>query len=476
MFKRQLLMNAFRAADAVVMAAAFAVAMFMSSQWEGASFHDFLAVRIKVSNIILFLCFIALWQVILHVQGLYRSHRIGRMRTEWWQVTKAVLLAVVGLAAMALLFRISAIGRVFLTVFLFTVLPLTLLMRTALRFALGFAREHGRNLRNAVIVGCGRRGAAIGRELWNRPELGYLIVGYIDDIPAPRNNRHSGSEKLLGGLAEIERLLQNEEVDEVFIALPVKSYYETIDRVITLCIDLGLLVRIPADSFQSRFATANIDYLDDSAFLTLGPVKESTSGQVTKRVVDAVASGLAILALLPVFAVIAIAVKLDSRGPVFFVQDRVGLGRKRFRMVKFRTMFTDAETRLEELEAQNEVRGAAFKMRNDPRVTRVGRMLRKLSLDELPQFFNVLVGDMSFVGPRPLPVRDFERFHEQWQKRRFSVKPGLTCLWQVHGRHEISFEHWMELDLQYIDNWSLKLDFEILLKTIPAVLRGSGAS
>lgn len=476
MFKRQLLMNAFRAADVAVMVAAFALALFMSSQWEGQSFHDFLSVRIKVSNVILFVGFVVLWQVILHSQGLYRSHRIGRMRTEWWQVTKAVLLAVVGLAALALLFRISAIGRVFLSVFLFTVLPLTLMMRTVLRFALGFARERGRNLRNAVIVGCGPRGAAIGRELWNRPELGYLLLGYIDDIPAPQSTRHSGSEKLLGSLAQLERLLQNEEIDEVFIALPVKSYYETIDRLITLCIDLGLMVRIPADSFESRFATANIDYLEESAFLTLGPIKDSTSGQITKRVVDATASGIAIVALLPVFAVIAMAVKLDSRGPAFFVQERIGLGRKRFRMVKFRTMFVDAEERLKELEEHNEVQGAAFKMRNDPRVTRVGRFLRKLSLDELPQFFNVFIGDMSFVGPRPLPVRDFERFNEQWQKRRFSVKPGLTCLWQVHGRHEISFEHWMELDLQYIDNWSLKLDFEILLKTIPAVLRGSGAS
>lgn len=476
MFKRQLLMNAFRAADVVVMAVAFAVAMFMSSQWEGERFQDFLSVRIKVSNVILFVCFVVVWQLILHSQGLYRSHRIGRMRTEWWQVTKAVLLAVIGLAAMALLFRIAAIGRVFLTVFLLSVLPLTLLMRTGLRFALGFAREHGRNLRNAVIVGCGPRGAAIGRELWSRPELGYLLLGYIDDIPAPKGTRHSGSEKLLGSLAEVDRLLQNEEIDEVFVALPVKSYYETIDRVITMCIDLGLLVRIPAESFESRFASANIDYLEDNAFLTLGPIKESTSGQITKRVVDTVASAIAIVALLPVFAVIAFAIKVDSRGPAFFVQERVGLGRRRFRMVKFRTMYSDAEERLKELEARNEVHGAAFKIRNDPRVTRIGRILRKLSLDELPQFFNVLVGDMSFVGPRPLPVRDFERFHEQWQKRRFSVKPGLTCLWQVHGRHEISFEHWMELDLQYIDNWSLKLDFEILLKTIPAVLRGSGAS
>jgi lipopolysaccharide/colanic/teichoic acid biosynthesis glycosyltransferase len=169
-------------------------------------------------------------------------------------------------------------------------------------------------------------------------------------------------------------------------------------------------------------------------------------------------------------------VALDSTGPVFFTQERIGLGRRRFLIWKFRTMVQDAEAQVAALEARNEVRGAAFKMRHDPRVTRVGRIIRRLSLDELPQLFNVLAGDMSLVGPRPLPVRDVERIVEPWQQRRFSMKPGLTCLWQVNGRHEITFEHWMELDLQYIDRWSPALDFEIVMKTVPAVLRGVGAS
>ena len=152
------------------------------------------------------------------------------------------------------------------------------------------------------------------------------------------------------------------------------------------------------------------------------------------------------------------------------------MGRKKFRLFKFRTMALDAEARLQEVEEHNEVRGAAFKMKNDPRVTRAGHILRRLSLDELPQLLNVLKGDMSLVGPRPLPLRDVERFSARWQMRRFSVKPGLTCLWQANGRHQIGFDHWMELDLQYIDHWSLKLDFEIIMKTIPTVLRGTGAS
>ena len=469
-------MSAFRTADVAVMALAFTMALVVSAQRMSIELEEFLAVRIKLSNILLFIGFAVIWHLIFCSQGLYRSRRIGLIKVEWWDLTKAIAFGAFFLSAVTLLFEISAINRTFLVTFFAVVYPATLAMRSGLRFFLGGVRERGRNLRNAVIVGCGHRGTLIGRELRNRPDLGYLLLGYVDDIPAPRSAFHNGSEKLLGSLAQIEGLFQTEKVDEVFVALPVKSYYETIDRVIALGAELGLTVRIPADSFEFRLAKANIDYLDDAAFLTLRGVRENFPGLVFKRIIDVVGSAIALVALLPIFAVIAIAVKLDSPGRVLFVQERVGLNRRRFRAIKFRTMVTDAEKRLKGLEEKNEVRGAAFKMRNDPRVTRVGHVLRKLSLDELPQFLNVLTGDMSLVGPRPLPVRDVERFDEQWHKRRFSVKPGLTCLWQVNGRHEISFEHWMELDLQYIDNWSLKLDFEILMKTIPAVLRGSGAS
>ncbi len=475
-FKRQILLNAFRFADVAVMAIAFTLALVVSAERMSMEFEEFLAVRVKLSNILLFIGFALIWHLNCSSQGLYRSRRIGLIRMEWWEVTKAVAFGTLLLAALALLFRMFAIGRTFLVTFFAVVLPATVAMRSGLRFILGGVRQKGRNLRNAIIVGCGQRGARIGRELRNRPDLGYLILGYIDDIAAPQSALHNGKERLLGTLSEFEQILKTQEVDEVFIALTVKSYYETIAKIIMLCEQLGVTVRMPAELFELHLAKSAIDYLDDAAFLTLRPVQENALCLIIKRAIDVVGAAIALVVLTPVFAVIAMAVKLDSRGPVFFVQERVGLTRRKFRTIKFRTMVTDAEERIKDLEDKNEVRGAAFKIRNDPRVTPVGRVLRKLSLDELPQFFNVLTGDMSLVGPRPLPTRDVERFDEQWQKRRFSVKPGLTCLWQVNGRHNISFEHWMELDLQYIDNWSLKLDFEILMKTIPAVLRGSGAS
>jgi exopolysaccharide biosynthesis polyprenyl glycosylphosphotransferase len=197
---------------------------------------------------------------------------------------------------------------------------------------------------------------------------------------------------------------------------------------------------------------------------------------VAKRLMDMMIAGSALIVLSPLMLVVAALIRARSSGSVFFTQERMGVNKRRFRLYKFRTMVPDAEKKLAGLEHLNEASGPVFKIRNDPRITPVGRFLRKTSIDELPQLINVLLGDMSLVGPRPLPVRDYESFNTAWHRRRFSVKPGITCLWQVMGRSSIPFERWMELDMQYIDQWSLVLDLQILLKTIPAVLRGSGAS
>jgi lipopolysaccharide/colanic/teichoic acid biosynthesis glycosyltransferase len=180
--------------------------------------------------------------------------------------------------------------------------------------------------------------------------------------------------------------------------------------------------------------------------------------------------------LLPLFLVVAILIKLTSNGPVFFLQERVGRNKRRFRIHKFRTMIPNAEQMLAQLEAMNELTGPVFKIKNDPRLTPIGKYLRRASIDELPQLLNVLKGEMSLVGPRPMAVRDFEGFSEDWQRRRFSIRPGITCLWQINGRNSIPFHQWMELDMQYIQQWSLWLDLKILARTIPAVLRGTGAA
>ena len=329
-FKRQILLNAFRFADLAVMALAFTIGLVASAERMSMDFDQFLAVRVKLSNILLFVGFALFWHLIFGSQGLYRSRRIGLIRVEGWEVTKAVVLGTLFLAAFALLFRMSAIGRTFLVTFFAVVLPATVLMRSGLRFVLGGIRQKGRNLRNAVIVGCGPRGARIGRELRNRPDLGYLLLGYIDDIAAPESPLHRGKEKLLGTLSEFEQILKTHEVDEVFIGLTVKSYYETIAKIIMLCEQMGVTVRMPAELFELHLAKSAIDYLDDSGFLTLRAVQENALCLVIKRVIDVVGAAIALVVLAPVFAVIAIAVKRDSRAPVFFVQERIAIQSPKF--------------------------------------------------------------------------------------------------------------------------------------------------
>jgi exopolysaccharide biosynthesis polyprenyl glycosylphosphotransferase len=240
------------------------------------------------------------------------------------------------------------------------------------------------------------------------------------------------------------------------------------------CGEQGIIVRFGLDPFACHRSKAYIDYFADDYVVTVDRGAMRSGKVVFKYFLDFVLSAILLVALAPVFLVTAALIKFTSEGPVFFTQERLGLGKRRFKVYKFRTMVVDAESRQAELEHKNEVDGPVFKIMHDPRITAVGRFLRKTSIDELPQLFNVIKGEMSLVGPRPLPVRDCEGFSENWHRRRFSVRPGITCLWQVEGRNSIPFEEWMKLDMRYIDNWSIWLDVKILFKTIPTVLRGSG--
>jgi exopolysaccharide biosynthesis polyprenyl glycosylphosphotransferase len=256
----------------------------------------------------------------------------------------------------------------------------------------------------------------------------------------------------------------------------MRSLHSRASEVAAICEEQGILVRFISNLFDGKISRPQVEVVEGDSLISHHTVRLEGWSVVTKRFVDILVSASMSLLLLPVFLLTALMIKLTSPGPVFFVQKRIGLNKRHFGIYKFRTMCVDAEKRMKEIEHLNEVSGPVFKIKNDPRITPIGKFLRKTSIDELPQLFNVLKGDMSLVGPRPLPLRDYEGFSEDWQRRRFSVRPGVTCLWQIGGRSSISFEQWMELDLQYIDKWSLLLDFEILLKTIPAVLKGSGAA
>jgi exopolysaccharide biosynthesis polyprenyl glycosylphosphotransferase len=337
-------------------------------------------------------------------------------------------------------------------------------------------RTHGRDLRYMLILGTNSRAIEFARRISASRQRGYRLLGFVDnEWPGLYALRQSGFEVVCdyAGLAEY---LRRNVVDEVAIYLPFGSFYKHASRVAGLCQQHGITMRMHSDIFDLKTTRWRAEEFAGDQYISTYAYSTELGPRTIKRMIDVALSALALACLSPVLLLAAAAIKLTSRGPVFFLQERIGLNKRRFKIFKFRTMGPDAEKRIAALESRNEATGPVFKIRRDPRITPIGRLLRRSSIDELPQLLNVLIGDMSLVGPRPLPVRDYEGFNEDWQRRRFSVKPGITCLWQIGGRSDITFEQWMRLDLQYMDEWSLWLDLKILTKTVPAVFKGAGAA
>jgi exopolysaccharide biosynthesis polyprenyl glycosylphosphotransferase len=274
---------------------------------------------------------------------------------------------------------------------------------------------------------------------------------------------------------QLNSVIAHHPVDEVLVALPLNKYGPLIETIVRHCEEQGVVVRVRTELSNLQVARSYVDELQGVPVMTIQSGPEDSWQLVMKRLIDIAGSAALLLVLAPLFAIVTLLITLESPGSVFFAQERVGFNKRRFRMLKFRTMLDGSDQQQHMLEHLNEAQGPVFKIKNDPRITRIGKFLRRFSIDELPQLFNVLKGDMSLVGPRPLPVRDVERIELQWHKRRFSIRPGITCLWQVNGRSEIGFDDWVRMDLEYIDSWSLGLDMMILMKTIPAVFKGPGA-
>jgi exopolysaccharide biosynthesis polyprenyl glycosylphosphotransferase len=454
--------------DLTVIAATFATSLWIveptAAQW-----GSVLEVRVKLASMIAFVGYLGFWHVVLRLLGLYRSYRLSPGAREWKDLGRAVVVGV-----MPLVFLREALGVTFANgVFLgaFAVLAFTGLgfERRLLRAIARGMRRRGRNLRNAIIVGDRSTALDTAGHLGMRVDLGYHVLDFVE-VPTDPGADGAGAAVA----ARIADRLNAGPVDEVFVVLPLDTGQGLIRSVVSLCEEQGVTVRIVSDVIAPAIARARLDEIDGRPVVTVFTGPPDSLSTVAKRAIDVVVSAVALVALAPLFVILAVLIKLDSPGPVFFVQERVGLNRRRLLVCKFRSMFVGAEGQQTALEPLNEADGPVFKIRDDPRVTRVGRWLRRLSLDELPQFLNVLRGDMSLVGPRPLPVRDVERIMVGAHKRRFSVKPGITCLWQVNGR-EPRFQDWVKSDMEYIDNWSLALDAKILLKTIPAVLSRRGA-
>jgi exopolysaccharide biosynthesis polyprenyl glycosylphosphotransferase len=326
-----------------------------------------------------------------------------------------------------------------------------------------------------LIVGTNARAVQFAEKIKAEPGLGYRLIGFIDDRWAGIKEFQKADYALAGNLSDLPKLLRERVIDEVVIALPIKSFYAQTSQIVGQCEEQGVIVRFASEIFNPTLARSEPEEFEDSSVISFYTGGMHGWSVWVKRIMDFSLSYVLLVLLSPLFVITSLLIKVTSAGPVFFVQERVGLNKRRFRLYKFRTMIADAEQNLAEVENLNEVSGPVFKIKNDPRITPVGKIIRRTSIDELPQLFNVLKGDMSLVGPRPLPVRDVNGFDQDWQRRRFSVRPGITCLWQVNGRVELPFEKMMTLDMEYIDQWSLWLDLTILAKTVPAVMKGTGA-
>ncbi|HEX8430127.1 MAG TPA: sugar transferase [Longimicrobium sp.] len=431
--------------------------------------EPFLAQRITVKNAILVGGFVTLWPRLLSVAGLYETGPLRR-REDILRVFAACTIG----SALAFAFPLASISGSFryeaVIFFWIGCTASTLAIRAPLWMLAATSRT--RVPRRVLVVGSGPRAVKLADEIQANSEKGYELIGYAD------SNDHAFSSRIsapkLGSLEELEEILMHQVVDEVLIALPIKSCYAEIQHTIDVCGRVGVESKYLADAFQVSLARPRFEHDRALPVMTMKVFHDDYRVSV-KRAVDFLGSLVGLILLAPVLAAIAVAIKTTSKGPVFFMQERYGLNKRRFKMFKFRTMVPNAEALLPQLEDQNEAIGPAFKIRNDPRVTPVGRFLRKTSLDELPQLVNVLLGQMSLVGPRPMAVRDVQLFDQAWFMRRFSAPPGITGLWQVSGRSNLGFDDWVALDLKYIDEWSLVMDMRILAKTIPSVVRGVGA-
>ncbi|EKD26412.1 MAG: hypothetical protein ACD_79C01216G0003 [uncultured bacterium] len=333
-------------------------------------------------------------------------------------------------------------------------------------------RRLGYNQRRLIIVGTGKRAVEHFEKIKLHPEWGFNFLGFItlekfDQLPG-----EIAQYPVIGTLSDISSILTRNPVDEILFIVP-RKWLDEIDDAVMNCDLLGVTVHIAVDLFSIKISKSSISTFYDLPVLSFNTISTNYSALVVKRFADFFISLVGLILFLPFGLLISLLIKLESNGPIFFIQKRCGMNGRIFPMLKFRTMIQNAEELKKSLLSENEQDGPVFKMKNDPRVTKLGKFLRKTSIDEIPQLLNVLIGQMSIVGPRPPLPSEVEKY-EPWQKRKLSMRPGITCIWQVSGRNEITFERWMEMDLEYIDNWSLALDFYILLKTIPIVLIAKG--
>ena len=405
--------------------------------------------------------------------GIYREIRDEELRRAFVDPIKVAFVATTLLFAFIFAFKLMYISRLLLGFYAASDLVLMVLFRlVARRLSVGEPQHF-------LLVGATSEAMDIARTLEANEHRGPRLVGFARVKPGAGEEVSPGTSGLrrsypLYNLSQLPELLRRHVIDEVIFAVG-KDDLEKLEETFLRCEEEGVKTRLVLSFFPHVISKVYLERLRDMPLLTFSTTPEDESLLLLKRILDFVMAFALLIVLSPLFLILTLLIMLTSKGPVLFKQVRCGLGGRKFTLLKFRSMHPDADLRREELAALNEMDGPAFKIQGDPRCTLVGRFMRKFSLDELPQLVNILKGEMSFVGPRPPLPEEVEKY-EPWQRRRLRMQPGLTCLWALEGRSRLNFRRWMELDLQYIDNWSPALDWKILLRTIPVVLLGRGAS
>lgn len=420
---------------------------------------------------------VVLWIWAFNLLVHYETNRLKTLKSQLVDVTKATVAAAFLLLIVSTMFSYRRIGNEVILIFWGVTWSLGMASRLVLRQVLMLVRRSGYNFRHMIILGSNPRAYEMARRIEAQPELGYKLMGFISEHEndsgsnPPMGTKH----QVIGHIHEMKSILEDSPVDEIIICIPILEQFSTICEAIRLAQELGVVVRLfPEEADAKILSRFQLERFEGNYVVTL--FREQLLIQLlAKRLLDVFVSSALIVLLSPLLIGVALAVKFSSPGPILFIQNRVGMNKRSFKLFKFRSMFIDAEKRRKELVHLNEMDGPVFKIKNDPRVTPIGRIIRKTSIDELPQLFNVLTGHMSLVGPRPPLLEEVNRYDWLYRKR-LSIKPGITCLWQISGRNEVTFKEWMEMDKYYIDNWSFWFDLEILFKTVPAVLFRKGAS
>ena len=454
--------------DHAIAGVALMAAYALRVAWPGADREIELIPHISMLPI-----FLVLMLASLSYYGGYRMQINASPLELTWAVARAFSIAFCGLFALMIGMRLQMFSRGVLALFGMLAFSGIMSIRFYYIWSIKQSAKRKINLYKVLVIGTGNRAVQLVNSLRENVGQGLEIIGYLD-IDSKRSDFQISESCVIGTLDDIRTILKWNVVDEVILAV-TRSMIDDVEEIVRACEEEGIKFRIMADFYDLQISRVSLIKVGEIPLLTLEPVAFDEGKLFIKRLIDVVVSAICIILFLPVMAIIAVAIKIDSKGPVFFKQQRVGLRKRRFEMIKFRSMYEGSDERIHDLNYLNEADGPIFKIADDPRITPVGRVLRQTSLDEFPQLFNILKGEMSLVGPRPLSLRDVDLFDQSIQRKRFSVMPGLTCLWQVSGRSNLPFSKWLELDLKYIDSWNLTLDFKIMLKTIPAVISGEGA-